>query len=315
MTPAAQPLRKVTRVAVGVLLRADGFVLLADRPAGKPFAGYWEFPGGKIEPGEPVAEALARELHEELGIDIEASRPWVTFEFDYPHAFVELQFRLVRQWRGDPHAREGQRLRFVDPAGELPQPLLPAAVPPLRWLRLPRRAIAVTAPDVTAATTSASGPWPVADATPQLVIVEANWLAGRLSSERVFSELRRRSGNHAAILLASGPGARQAAGASGVVVEGCAVVEKPAVAGAWHGAWVDSEHDARLAPGRGFDFIVIRSSRLGERLREKPAALPAYFPAGPAGEAMVSLGGEDGQGVWIDLRRRTASGQSASAQD
>jgi 8-oxo-dGTP diphosphatase len=114
--PAAQG-RAVTRVAVGVLQRDDGRVLLADRPAGKPYAGFWEFPGGKIEPGELVAAALERELHEELGIDVGPSRPWVTFEFDYPHAYVELQFRLVNQWHGEPHAREGQRLRCRRCAG------------------------------------------------------------------------------------------------------------------------------------------------------------------------------------------------------
>ncbi len=296
-------------------MRGDGFVLLADRPAGKPFAGYWEFPGGKIESGEPVAEALARELHEELGIDIASSTPWVTFEFDYPHAYVELQFRLVRQWKGEPHAREGQRLRFVDPAGELPQPLLPAAMPPLRWLLLPRTAIAVTAPEVTSPTTCHSAPWAAASATPQLVIVEADWLAGHLSAERVFSALRHQSGKHAAIFLATGPGAQQATGASGVVLDGCTIGETPTLAGAWNGVWVDSEQDARLAPGRGFDFIVVRTSRLGERLREKPAALPAYFPADPGTGAMVNLGAEYGQGVWIDLRRRTAPRGSALAQD
>jgi len=131
------PARKVTEVAVGVLIRADGAVLLADRPAGKPYAGYWEFPGGKIEPGESVADALARELREELGIAIAASLPWVTFEFDYPHAYVRLHFERVYDWRGTPHAREGQRLVFCHPGAGTPTPLLPAAVPALRWLQLP----------------------------------------------------------------------------------------------------------------------------------------------------------------------------------
>jgi 8-oxo-dGTP diphosphatase len=129
--------RKVTEVVVGVLLRADSHVLLADRPAGKAYAGYWEFPGGKIEAGETQAQALARELHEELGIDIAEALPWVSFEFDYPHAYVRLHFMRISQWRGVPHAREGQRLAFFPPAGTLPAPLLPAAVPALRWLRLP----------------------------------------------------------------------------------------------------------------------------------------------------------------------------------
>lgn len=112
-------------------------MLLADRPVGKPYAGYWEFPGGKIEAGEDVQQALARELHEELGIDIGHALPWFVFEYDYPHAYVRLHFRRVFAWRGTPHAREGQQLAFFDPRGELPQPLLPAAVPALRWLALP----------------------------------------------------------------------------------------------------------------------------------------------------------------------------------
>ena len=129
--------RKVTEVAVGVLVRADGAVLLADRPAGKPYPGYWEFPGGKIEPGESVAQALARELHEELGISVASSTPWVTFEFDYPHAYVRLHFERVYAWDGAAHAREGQRLAFCLPGATLPAPLLPAALPALRWLLLP----------------------------------------------------------------------------------------------------------------------------------------------------------------------------------
>jgi 8-oxo-dGTP diphosphatase len=136
MTAAAPP-RKVTEVAVGVLLRPDDAVLLADRPAGKPYAGYWEFPGGKVEPGETVADALARELHEELGIDIGPALPWVTFEFDYPHAYVRLHFCRVHAWRGTPASREGQRLAFFRLDAPLPTPLLPAAVPALRWLTLP----------------------------------------------------------------------------------------------------------------------------------------------------------------------------------
>lgn len=131
-----QGTRPITEVAVGVLVRADGAVLLADRPAGKPYAGYWEFPGGKIEHAETVAAALARELHEELGVSIGASLPWVTFEYDYPHAYVRLHFCRIFDWRGTPHAREGQRLDFFDPAATLPQPLLPAAIPALRWLTL-----------------------------------------------------------------------------------------------------------------------------------------------------------------------------------
>lgn len=150
MSAEATP-RKVTEVAVGVLLRPDGAVLLADRPAGKPYAGYWEFPGGKIEPGESVEHALARELHEELGIDIGEALPWVTFEFDYPHAYVRLHFRLVYGWRGTPASREGQNLAFFRLGEAMPAPLLPAAVPALRWLTLPMLAAEVVWPTQPAA--------------------------------------------------------------------------------------------------------------------------------------------------------------------
>ena len=127
----------VVDVAVGVLVRAGGAVLFGQRPAGKPYAGWWEFPGGKLEAGESVEQALARELHEELGLRVASSTPWVRFEFSYPHAHVRLHFCRVERWSGEPRAHEGQRLRFVDPFGELPTPLLPAAVPTLRWLCLP----------------------------------------------------------------------------------------------------------------------------------------------------------------------------------
>jgi 8-oxo-dGTP diphosphatase len=124
-------------VAVGVLIRPDGSFLLASRPEGKPYAGYWEFPGGKIESGESIAGALARELHEELGIEIGAAHPWVTRLFDYPHARVRLHFRRVFDWHGDPHARERQRFGFFT-TERLPEgPLLPATQPVMRWLDLP----------------------------------------------------------------------------------------------------------------------------------------------------------------------------------
>ena len=133
---AAGAPRAIIDVAVGVLLRPDGRFLLASRPDGKPYAHYWEFPGGKLEPGESVAHALARELHEELGVDIDTVLPWVVREFEYPHAHVRLHFCRVYDWRGDMHAREGQALRFCT-LDDLPQPLLPATIPVLRWLALP----------------------------------------------------------------------------------------------------------------------------------------------------------------------------------
>lgn len=129
--------RTVTPVAVGVLVRADGAVLLADRPAGKPYAGYWEFPGGKIESGESVERALERELAEELGVLVRAADPWTVLEYEYPHAYVRLHFWRIFEWRGTPRPVEGQQLLFLTPGAAPPAPLLPAAVPAVRWIQLP----------------------------------------------------------------------------------------------------------------------------------------------------------------------------------
>ena len=87
--------RKHTEVAVGILLRGDGAMLLSTRPPGKPYAGYWEFPGGKLEAGETVEQALRRELEEELGITIASASVWKVTEHDYPHALVRLHWCKV----------------------------------------------------------------------------------------------------------------------------------------------------------------------------------------------------------------------------
>ena len=126
------PDRPLVQVAVGVLMRGDAF-LLTSRPEGKVYAGYWEFPGGKLEVGETVEAALKRELHEELGIDIDDCVPWRTERFDYPHALVQLNFCQVTRWRGDIEMREGQSAAWQT----LPvtvQPVLPGTVPVLQWL-------------------------------------------------------------------------------------------------------------------------------------------------------------------------------------
>jgi 8-oxo-dGTP diphosphatase len=98
----------ITRVAAAVIVRCDGRVLLAQRPEGKAYAGYWEFPGGKLEPGETPAQALARELREELGLVVRRAAPWLVQEYVYPHAHVELNFFRVFAWDGEPHGHDGQ---------------------------------------------------------------------------------------------------------------------------------------------------------------------------------------------------------------
>ena len=127
----------VVHAAVAVVQRADGWVLVGQRPEGKPWAGWWEFPGGKIEDGETAAYALGRELHEELGIDVVEATPWLTRSFDYPERTVKLHFFMVRGWEGEPHGREGQQLSWQDPAALTVEPMLPANTPILAALQLP----------------------------------------------------------------------------------------------------------------------------------------------------------------------------------
>ena len=124
-------------VVAAVIERPDGSFLLAQRPRGKVYAGYWEFPGGKVEPGEPLAAALARELHEELGIDVEIAHPWIVQIYTYPHAKVRLNFFRVRAWQGEPHGREDQQLAWQRVSTLAVAPLLPANAPVLRALQLP----------------------------------------------------------------------------------------------------------------------------------------------------------------------------------
>jgi 8-oxo-dGTP diphosphatase len=126
------PDRKQVEVAVGVLIARDGEFLLTSRPPGKVYAGYWEFPGGKVEPGETVEQALRRELIEEIGIVIGAVQPWRTALVDYPHALVRLNFCKVRDWTGELHMHEGQSFAWQ----RLPvtvHPVLPGTVPVLEW--------------------------------------------------------------------------------------------------------------------------------------------------------------------------------------
>jgi 8-oxo-dGTP diphosphatase len=127
----------VLRVAVAVMQRHDGSVLLAQRLPGTPYAGYWEFPGGKLEPGESAPEALRRELGEELGIEVTRATPWLTQHYSYPHADVELAFFRVSAWRGEPHGRDGQAIAWQRPDDVRVEPLLPANGTVLQALRLP----------------------------------------------------------------------------------------------------------------------------------------------------------------------------------
>ena len=130
--------RPMVDVAVGVLMQADGSFLLTSRPVGKPYAGYWEFPGGKLEAGESIEEALSRELNEELGLTMGEAKAWKVEVVDYPHALVRLHFFKVTQWSGELQMKEQQSFAWsVLPVGV--SPILPGALPVLEWLEQERK--------------------------------------------------------------------------------------------------------------------------------------------------------------------------------
>ena len=129
---------RIIDVAAGVIMRPDGHLLLGQRPVGKPWSGWWELPGGKVEPGETMLAALRRELQEEIGIMVTAATPWVTYVHAYQAKTVRLGFWRVTAWTGEPQGLESQALAWVQPAAaHSVGDLLPATWPVLRWLDLP----------------------------------------------------------------------------------------------------------------------------------------------------------------------------------
>jgi 8-oxo-dGTP diphosphatase len=133
--------RPVVEVAVGVLIDGAGAVLLGQRPVGKPYAGYWEFPGGKVEDGETLFAALSRELQEEIDVRIDQADEFMVLEHDYPHAYVRLHICFVKSWKGQPRALENQALGWLN-IKDIDQlsiagfdPVLPATLPILEKLK------------------------------------------------------------------------------------------------------------------------------------------------------------------------------------
>lgn len=138
----------IVDAAVGVIQHGNGLVLLGERPTGKPWAGYWEFPGGKVESNETPEQALKRELQEELGITITACYPWLTRIYHYeakcgesgvlesPAKTVRLHFFIVTQWEGEPFGLENQTISWQNPEKLTVGPMLPANAPILAALGL-----------------------------------------------------------------------------------------------------------------------------------------------------------------------------------
>ena len=131
---AEAALKPTIRVVAAVLHDSEGRILVGQRPAGKTLAGLWEFPGGKLEPGEAAEAALRRELFEELGIQVRSCRPLMQLRHEYPERHVELLVWLVEHYGGEARGLEGQALRWVS-VQELPTlALLPADLPIIEYL-------------------------------------------------------------------------------------------------------------------------------------------------------------------------------------
>ncbi len=137
ITASAAESAPIVEVVAAVIVRPDGQFLLTRRPGGKIYSGYWEFPGGKVEPGESLFHALQRELWEELGIHVIHATPWITRIFTYTHATVRLHFFRVVEWEGQPAPREKQGLFWQSPQRIDVSPILPANGPILQALSLP----------------------------------------------------------------------------------------------------------------------------------------------------------------------------------
>ena len=205
----------LVRVAAAVIERADGQVLLAQRPAGKAYAGYWEFPGGKLEPGEAPRDALDRELAEELGITVRRAAPWLVQRYRYPHAHVQLHFFRVLDWAGDPVGHDGQAFAWQRPGRFDVAPLLPANTVVLRALTLPRVYGITMAGDLGEAEFLARAESAVAGGLPLIQLREKAWPIERQRAltERVVALARSRG---AKVLYNGDPTFARAWGCDGV---------------------------------------------------------------------------------------------------
>ena len=251
------PQSKFVEVSAAVLQRPDGSFLLAQRPADKIWAGYWEFPGGKIEPGETPRHALVRELHEELGITVETAYPWLTRVFSYPHATVRLNFFRVTAWSGEMHPHEGQQFSWQQPTKVLVDPVLPANAPVLRALELPSLYAISNAAELGVEAFLAKLQARL-DAGLRLVQLREKSLSRdelRELAQRVVAMAHARG---AKVLLNSDVELAQEAGADGVQLTATQLAElqeRPAVD--WCAASCHSTEELRRAEALGCDFALL----------------------------------------------------------
>ncbi|HWH35176.1 MAG TPA: Nudix family hydrolase [Acidimicrobiales bacterium] len=319
--------RPVVDVAVGVLRSPDGRVLLAERKAGKDAAGFWELPGGQVDPGENAAQAAARELLEEVGVHALELAPWRVYEHDFPSKRVRLHWFHVRRWSGEPHGKEGQRVAWVDPLQPSVGPLMPSNELAFATLALPELVA------VARVNRAPGGPDQLLARLPSLVagglrllIVRAPELAPaqRIQLTRRLRQLRRGTGLRL-VLSGTALEARQG-GACGLHSTGAALaglVERPPAR-----LWAVSAHNAEdleRASALNADVALVSpvlptashpgSQALGwDGLRALVAAspVPCYAQGGLGPGDIATARAAGALGVAVDISRLGESGGNGS---
>lgn len=244
-------------VAVAVIFRDDGRFLLGRRPAGKPYAGYWEFPGGKVEPGEPVADALRRELREELGLVVDKAYPWLARRYVYPHATVNLRFFRVTGWRGELRDFEHEAVAWQSPGAVDVAPLLPANGPILKALQLPAQ-YAITNAGACGTAAFMQRLERALDHGVRLIQVREPALTKAELQDFAHAVIARARAHGAQVLVNSDPELAQGAGADGVHLSASRLMQLgqrpdlPWCSASCHDAR-ELDHAARI----GLDFAVL----------------------------------------------------------
>jgi len=282
-------------VVAAVIRDVAGNILIAERPRDKHQGGLWEFPGGKVEPGEASAVALARELEEELGIVPRQARPLIRIAHDYPDKQVLLDVWLVTAFSGEAHGREGQPVRWVAPSA-LPQYAFPAANQPIvTAARLPERLLIT--PDVAEAPAILDWLEPRLQRGASLVLLRRPALGVEAYREQGAAVLRLCRRYHASLLLHGDPAGLQELDADGVHLPArqlMQLAERPAVAaGKWLSASVHDAAELARAGGLGLDFVTLSPV---QATVSHPGAVGLGWPAfaalaGPAGLPVYALGG------------------------
>jgi len=261
-------------VAAAVIERPDGSFLMARRPEGKVYAGWWEFPGGKVEAGETARHALDRELREELGIEVESAVPWLNREYIYPHAHVMLRFFRVSAWRGEPHPHEGQVLDWNRAEAPQVSPILPANGPILKGLRLPLGYAISAAADLGGETFLRGVDERLAQGLRMIQLREKGWPADRLRS--LAHELATRCRRRGAILLVNGDNSLAAELNAGLHMTSTQLMHtdiRPELE--WVGASCHDRVELAQAARLGLDFVVLGPVR---PTTSHPDAAPLGWP-------------------------------------